>query len=224
MRVQAIAARAAHGIARSRPARSDAARGPLGAASSARTNVAAKIAAAFAAAAWPAGPALTFPEGPPWDAAGDTGCTQCHFDAPPVEASSALTISGLPSTIASGARYPLTVRLADEQAARVGFLLTARHGDRPAGAFSADDERVEASGAQARSTEAGSTPVEPGIAEWRVIWQAPEENVVRVELELWANAGNDDKSPFGDTTHVRRFPLGAAQPEDGSSGSPRTME
>lgn len=192
------------------------------AASSARSKAA--IAAAFAMVTWPAGPALTFPEGPPWDAAGDTGCTACHFDAPSIDASSALAIIGLPSDIEPGARYRLTVRLADEQAARVGFLLTARRLDGPAGAFFASDERVEANGAQARSTEAGSTPVEPGIAEWRVTWQAPKETAAPIELELWANAGNDDKSPFGDTTHVRRFPLDASQPVSGASGSPRTTE
>lgn len=182
--------------------------------------------AAAAAAAWPAGPALTFPEGPPWDAAGETGCTQCHFDAPAIEASDALAIVGLPDAIAPGARYPLTLRLVDEHTARVGFLLTARHGDRPAGAFDADDERVESNGAQARSTEAGSAPTEPGLAEWRVIWQAPHERTGPIELELWANAGNDDKSPFGDTTHVKRFRFGdrEAQPSSGASVSPRTTE
>jgi len=182
------------------------------------------MAAAIAALAWPADPARTFPEAPPWEAAGDEGCTQCHFDGPAIRSSDALAIVGLPDEVVPAGRYPLTVRLADERALRVGFLLTARHGDRPAGTFSSEDERVEVSGAQARSTEAGSTPVAPGLAEWRVIWHAPDAIVAPIELELWTNAGNDDRSPFGDTVHVKRFAIGTAQSVEGHSGSPRTTE
>src|SRR5690606_41051309 len=50
----------------------------------------AAMAAAIAAFAWPAGPASPFPEAPPWEAAGDEGCTQCHFDGPPIRSSDAL--------------------------------------------------------------------------------------------------------------------------------------
>ena len=182
------------------------------------------MAAAIAAFAWPAGPASPFPEAPPWEAAGDEGCTQCHFDGPPIRSSDALAIVGLPSRVTPSGRSPLTVRLADERALRVGFLLTAKHGDEPAGTFSAEDARVDVAGAQARSTEAGSTLVAPGLAEWRVIWHAPDAIVAPIELELWTNAGNDDRSPFGDTVHVKRFEVGTAQSVDGQSGSPRTTE
>lgn len=204
-----------------------------------RANLRTLRAAGAAAAAWHAGLALAFPDGAPWDAAGDEGCERCHFDAPPVEASDALAIAGLPERVEPGRRYPLTLRLRDENAAAVGFLLSARRGDFPAGAFSPVDDRTEANGARARSTEAGSMPDEHGRAQWAVTWQAPPRLDDSIVLELWANAGNGDDSPFGDTTHVKRFPLagressiestgdrppGASAGDQPPSESPRTTE
>src|SRR5690606_40073437 len=57
------------------------------------------------------------------------------------------------------------------------------------------------SGARARSTEQGSQPEADGRAEWSVVWQAPASLELPIVFELWANAGNDDQSPFGDATH-----------------------
>lgn len=159
--------------------------------------------------------ALAFPEGAPWEAAGGEGCAECHFDAPPQERSPALEVLGLPSAPLPGERYLLTVRLEDERMVTAGFLLSAWQGaarTHAAGAFevAADGETgnptVETNGALARSTEAGLQPTGPGVAEWSVVWQAPE-HIADIELEVWANAGNDDKSPFGDATHKRVFRL-----------------
>jgi hypothetical protein len=167
------------------------------------------IAAAVpAAAAVVSAGALAFPEGAPWQVAWQDGCGQCHFDAPVAEGSDALSIYGLPEALEADATYRFVIRLEDERAATAGFLLSARQGESAAGAFIADDERTEASGAQARSTEAGSRPSSAGIAEWVVAWRAPADVAVPVELELWANAGNDDKSPFGDATHRSVFRVG----------------
>lgn len=93
---------------------------------------------------------LAHPEGAPWSAAGDEGCAQCHFDAVTREDSAALSIEGLPQRVTPGGRYPLLVRLEDEHAEQVGFLLSISHDDhQPAGEFTVDDTRGETNGAQA---------------------------------------------------------------------------
>lgn len=169
------------------------------------------IAAAAAVAAVPA--VIAFPDGAPWEAAGGEGCVECHFDAPPAESSAALSIRGLPSEASPGARYPLTVRLEDDALVNAGFLLSAWQaaggiGSAEAGSFEAVDEKVATAGARARSSEKGSRPASAGVAEWDVIWHAPAALESPILFELWANAGNDDKSPFGDATHRRVFEIG----------------
>lgn len=195
-----------------------------------RTALACGIAGAAVAAAAPA--VLGFPDGAPWEAAGGDGCVQCHFDAPPEEPSAALSILGLPSAAAPGGRYALTVRLADEDLVNAGFLLSAwvgtdGLGSLEAGRFEANDEKVATSGARARSSEKGSRPQTPGVAEWTVVWHAPASLDAPIVFELWGNAGNDDKSPFGDTTHRRLFEVGVepARPRaDYGERSLRTTE
>lgn len=188
------------------------------------------IAAAAVAAAAPA--VFAFPDGAPWEAAGGEGCVECHFDAPPEEPSAALSIHGLPPAASPGGRYSLTIRLADEDLVNAGFLLSAwlgpdGLGSLEAGRFEANDEKVATSGARARSSEEGSRPATPGVAEWTVVWRAPESLDAPIVFELWGNAGNDDKSPFGDRTHRRLFEVGAetARPRaDYGERSLRTTE
>ncbi|HEX7081689.1 MAG TPA: choice-of-anchor V domain-containing protein [Gammaproteobacteria bacterium] len=193
------------------------------------TSSSAAPAAAIAAAAL-ACPALAaaFPDGPPWEVAGNEGCVQCHFDAPATEDSEALSLAGLPSEVTPGSHYRLTVRLTAPEMAIAGFLLSAWHEAAPpatgdaespaqhdgAGAFAALDAKTTANGAQVRSTEAGSVVETPGVAEWSVEWTAPTTIDGPIVVELWANAGNNDQSPFGDATHrrvwtIRPAPAGA---------------
>lgn len=160
--------------------------------------------------------AHALPDGAPWEAALDRGCAQCHFDAPPVVESTALALAGLPERVAPGTRYELVVRLEAAEMSNAGFLLSAWQGDKePAGSFASVDERTAVNGAQARSTKAGAA-VSAGVAEWALEWTAPEasEDVQLVRFELWANAGNDDLSPLGDTTHTRTWRVSAAAGAD----------
>ncbi len=146
-------------------------------------------------------PAAAFSEGAPWDMTREEGCGACHFDNPPVEDSPALTLEGLPAEIVPGALYRLTLRLADPELARAGYFASSWRAGAEAGRFSAEDGRSEASGAKARSTEAGSLPADGGAAEWRLDWQAPEDLDGPLRFEVWANAANDDGSPLSDRIH-----------------------
>ncbi|MBN1237022.1 MAG: hypothetical protein JXB36_00900 [Gammaproteobacteria bacterium] len=153
-----------------------------------------------------------FPDGAPWEAAREEGCVQCHFDAPPLENSAAVTIDGLPSNPEAGQTYPLTIRLSDGALALAGFLLSAWQRDtESAGRFTAGDDRVETNQAQARSTEQGaSAAAQSGEAAWSVSWTAPERLEPPVTFDLWINSANGDRSPFEDTTHHRMWQLGEA--------------
>ena len=165
---------------------------------------------AFAALA-AAAPAHAFPDGAPWEAAGPQGCVQCHFDATAAESSTAVAIDGLPERLAPGASYRLVVRLSDPSMAKAGFLLSAWQGGEPAGSFASTDERAVTNAAQARSTEAGASVDARGVVEWIVYWIAPRKTGEPVTLELWANAANDDASPFGDATHHRAWRVAMAE-------------
>ena len=163
--------------------------------------------------------AHALPDGAPWEAALDKGCPQCHFDAPAVEDSPALMIDGLPDSISPGARYPIVVRLTAADMRKAGFLLSAWQGQHePAGRVAAVDERTAVNGAQARATAAGAA-VTAGAVEWALEWTAPEAPEP-VRFELWANAGNDDLSPLGDTTHRRNWRVSVEAPAEASPDAP----
>jgi hypothetical protein len=159
-----------------------------------------------------------FPDGAPWEAALQEGCVQCHFDAPPVESSDAISIAGLPERVHAGRRYALTVRLSGGDMAAAGFMLSAWQSTESAGAFTASDGRVATNEAQARSTESGAAVTATGVAEWSLEWTAPKEIDAPILFDLWANAANGDRSPFEDTTHHRRWQIAPAR-EDSVSAS-----
>ncbi|HEX6994193.1 MAG TPA: choice-of-anchor V domain-containing protein [Gammaproteobacteria bacterium] len=165
---------------------------------------------------------FAFPDGAPWEVTdhGRGGCSECHFDVPPQDASAAISIVGLPASVAPGVVYPLTIRLEDKNISNAGFMASAKDGTDAAsmleaGRFDAQDERVATDGARARSTEKGSGPASPGVAEWSVTWRAPESLEGPVVFDVWANAGNGDRSPFGDAIHHRVFEVAA-----GAGGKP----
>lgn len=189
--------------------------------------------AGIAAAAAVAVPAvLAFPDGAPWEVVdrGRGGCPECHFDVPAQNPSAAISIVGLPGSIVPGEQYPLKIRLEDGSLANAGFMLFASQqvdGDATleAGRFDAPDERVAAEGARARSTEKGSAPASAGVAEWSVLWHAPPSLAGPVVFDVWANAGNGDRSPFGDAVHHRVFEVpadgdGKPDPAHDSSDAP----
>jgi hypothetical protein len=154
-------------------------------------------------------PAIAFSDAPPWEAASDTGCAECHFGTPPTLDSAALSLDGLPADVEAGATYRLTVRLAAPDMTFAGFLLAARQGNAAAGQFTAADDRAVADGALARSTTAGRTPAD-GASTWTLDWQAPAQVGAPIRFTLWANAANGDDSPLGDRTHRREWSVPAA--------------
>lgn len=150
------------------------------------------------------------PDGAEWETAAlEEGCRSCHLGAPIAEASEALSLGGLPAKLAPNTSYELSIMLEDASLENAGFLLTILT-DGPAGELSASDQRSETQGAQARSTWDGTFPAEPGKARWNLTWTTPDHVEGPVAIELWANAGNYDASPLGDSLHHRVFDIAFA--------------
>lgn len=145
--------------------------------------------------------ASAFDDGAPWESAAGEGCASCHFDAPMIEGAQGLSIEGLPPVPVPGDSVEITVRLADPHMSNAGFLLAARSGGPSAGVLYAPDSRVESNGSLARSTADGAAPLDAGATEWRIRWQLPESFGNELVLDVQANAGNGDRSPFGDRLH-----------------------
>lgn len=146
-------------------------------------------------------PAFANPEGAPWGSSDpDTfqSCAACHFDNEPVGRSPAITVSGLPEYATAGADYELSLRFETAGAAQAGFLLSAS-----SGAFEAVDEFLEARGAEIRSVKPKAP--EDGAVVWIFRWRADEEAGGDVMFKAAANGGDDDRSPFGDKIHFRKF-------------------
>lgn len=151
------------------------------------------------------GVGLAYPEGAPWGASDPDAaenCESCHFDYPPVRASAALTVEGLPGKATPGKTYRLKVRFSETDAVIAGFQMIAKVADDPAGEFESAQPMVEYVGAAIRSTE--PLPAS-GSFEWVMTWTAPDNPGATVTVFVAAMRANDDGSPFGDQAHFRRF-------------------
>lgn len=153
--------------------------------------------------------ASAFPTGAPWSTLDrpDSACTSCHFGAPPVAESEALSIEGLEEGVQAGETYALTLRFDPADAAIMAYLARFRSEGEDAGSVAAGE------GQQVRETSVRSTEPQPaavGGASWTFDWTAPATPGL-VALHIAANAANDDSSPLGDTIHVRTFEIEVAE-------------
>ena len=152
--------------------------------------------------------ACAYPEGAPWGAAdpadSDT-CASCHYDLPPVPASTNLAVDGLPSRIIAGATYRLTVSMTSETAAVSGYQLLIDAGESDAGHIKTADDASETQAFAARSVR--TQPFADASVEWQVLWTPAGDDPVT--LYVAASEANDDQSAFGDRIHYRRYEVPA---------------
>jgi hypothetical protein len=168
------------------------------------------LAAATAAAGSARVHGRAYPYGAPAASTGGFGestCQMCHVGAGLNEAGGSLAVEGLPERYAPGETYRLVVRLRRGEMGAAGFQLSART------AAGAQAGRLEATGTQttvqasggvqyAGHTEAGSSPGQPGAAEWTVRWTAPARGAGPVRIHAAANAADGDRSPIGDHVYA----------------------
>jgi len=159
------------------------------------------------------GATAAFPDGAPWSAAEGEGCASCHFDGPLRAESEAIEVDGLPEQLRPEKRYQLTIRFTHAPMETAGFLLAAEQTEGRIGTFETEveDGSVETQGALARSSAPEAAIENDGQAVWIINWRTPARIDGPVRLILWANAGNGDASPFGDSIHRRTILLRPAR-------------
>jgi len=154
----------------------------------------------------------TYREKPPEAHTGGFGeptCLACHLDAPLNEPSGKLVIIGLPDRFEHGQVYPLTISLTHPSLAIAGFQLSARFREgelrgRQAGKFVTEGSRVavsELDGIEYVHHTLESLAATRDTARWQIRWTAPSSGG-DVELNLAANASNDDASALGDRIYT----------------------
>jgi hypothetical protein len=155
--------------------------------------------------------AVGYPRGAPPAVTGGFGeptCLLCHFGGKVNEAGGSLAIDGLPERYTPGQTYRLIVRLRRGEMGAAGFQLSARTAaGAQAGVLAAGGMQTQvqagAGGVQyAGHSEAGSSPVTPGTAEWTVAWTPPARGAGAVQFHASANAGDGDSSPLGDHVYA----------------------
>lgn len=146
-------------------------------------------------------PLMAYPDGAPWGSADPDApetCSSCHFDGAPTSDSDAITMDGFPESVMAGDVYELVIAFAKPEGRIAGFLAVVS-----AGVFEVG-EGQEALANEVRSVVPVGSKVD---AVWTVKWRAPRELPAAVTIDIAANAGNDDHSPFGDEVHYRQYVL-----------------
>ena len=151
-------------------------------------------------------------------------CTECHLQADVNTGPGTLTIAGLPRKYEPGARYTLTITIAQSYLSAGGFQMSARFEDgTQAGSLTAApsqetrmDVTLHEDVQYIHHVYAGTPAVSPDTARWQVLWTAPTAQMRSngaspggaVVFHIAGNAADDDESPLGDmiyTTSARTF-------------------
>lgn len=157
-------------------------------------------------------PAARYADGAPAGFSGGFGeqsCHACHFEHELNVAPGRVTIDGVPGRFRAGARYPLTVTVTRPGLAAAGFQLTARIENGAQAGSLAPSESEEARVAvvvqggieYASQRHAGTAPVAPDSARWRLTWTAPK-TASKVVFHLAANAADADERADGDYVYT----------------------
>jgi hypothetical protein len=148
---------------------------------------------------------MAFPDGAPWGAANPDAtenCAGCHFDGEPFRDSKALTVTGLPETLAPDTIYEIMVQFENPGGMAAGFQMFAAADSQSPGSFTSDADNTETVGAAIRST----APVEKeGPVCWTVRWRTPKAIESAIKIYVAASAANFDRSAFGDNIHFRSY-------------------
>jgi len=184
-------------------------------------RLAAVLALAGTAAAFPAHRTTEAP--PPGFSGGfgEQSCTACHVGNPTNAFGGRVLLTDLPDRYEPGAEYVVSVVLEAEETSVAGFQLTARFADganrgRTAGRLDPVDARTgvtdSAGVSYAHQSRVGSLATPDGSgAIWSLAWTAPASGGP-VSLHVAANSGNADDSPLGDLVYTHEAVVEAKAP------------
>lgn len=137
---------------------------------------------------------------------GEPTCQMCHFEAELDTGEGDLTLDGVPEEYAPGETYTLTLTLVHPTVSAAGFEIAARFekAAAQAGTFAPEPDQqdrievtTEADIQYAHHVRAGTLPVSPDTARWRLLWTAPPD-AGTILFHAVGNAANGDDSPLGD--------------------------
>ena len=173
----------------------------------------------------PGPPPAAYADGAPPGFSGggnEQSCHACHFDADVNSGPGRVTIADLPQDFAPRQRYPLTITLTRPGMKLAGFQMTVRFKDGGAQAGTlavadGDEKRVSVEVQQgvayANQRRHGAILAEEGIAQWRLVWTAPD-TAAPVVFDVAANAANGDETADGDYVHTASVEITPQAPRD----------
>lgn len=179
----------------------------------------------LAVAALAAVQSFAFSGGPPPGRTGappGTNCTACHAGAVNSGSGSVKIEFANGSVYTPGVTYKVRVTLADPQAQRWGFEMTARIGaERLAlgGSFSIDNATTtqfspgSAPGEYVCHTSAGTSPGTTGSSSWEVNWTAPAAGSGPIVFFAAGNAANGNGANSGDSIYTTSLVVNEAGPQ-----------
>jgi hypothetical protein len=144
-------------------------------------------------------------------------CVACHNTFQLNSGQGRLQLQNLPEAYVPGEAYRLTISLADPNARRWGFELTAlRDNNQRAGAISVTDRNTTQlsdpggnAPAYLKHRSAGTFPGQVNSASWNFEWTAPAQDVGRVTFYLAGNAANNSGGTDGDRIYAVSSALNA---------------
>lgn len=158
---------------------------------------------------------------------GGVGCntTGCHTGNSPVNNSSNITLSGVPSSYVPGGQYNLTLSLTGSS--RYGFEITAEN---------SSNQKIHSSwtsGSGSTYPESNTDYLSHSAASssgnWSFKWTAPSAGAGAITLYIAANISNNSGTSLGDTIHFKSYPmteapvLASLSPTFGSAGELITL-
>ena len=165
--------------------------------------------------AWSGGP----PDGNT-NAPGEGVCVACHNSFELNSGQGSLVLDGLPDRYALGETYRLEIVLADPNARRWGFELTAkdqnRHGAGDFTVVDADHTQISDPGGNSaqyvKQRSAGTYAGQADGATWEVDWTAPDEDIGEIGFYVAGNAANNDGRDSSDYIYATSTAIEAEEP------------
>ena len=160
------------------------------------------------------------PDGYAGNPPGENSCVECHSTFGLNTGNGSLSLLGLPDAYVTGETYRLAIRLADPNARRWGFELTALDSgnDRAGTIARADSQNTQISGGNApnpqyiKQTSNGTHAGQADSSDWGFDWTAPQGDIGSVTFYLAGNAANNNNSATGDRIYAISESRTAAEP------------
>jgi hypothetical protein len=150
-------------------------------------------------------------------APGEGTCVQCHNTFPLNSGTGSLTVSGIGATYTPGQAYTIDVTLADPDARRWGFELTALNAAGASVGSYALPAILQQSTAGNRTyvkhTSAGTFPGTPTSHTWQFTWNAPAAATGPVTFYVAGNAANNSGTNVGDRIYATSFAFPEFDPQ-----------